>query len=32
MQSVACFLRYAIVAAGALAWAALAYTVLMFNS
>lgn len=32
MQNVACFIRYAIVAAGALTWAALAYVVLCFNS
>lgn len=32
MQNVACLLRHAIIAAGALAWAAIAYVVLFFNN
>ena len=32
MQNVACFIRYGIVVAGALTWAALAYVVLCFNN
>ena len=32
MQKAACAIRYAIIAAGASAWAALAYIVLYFNN
>ena len=32
MQKAACAIRYVIVAAGALAWAVVTYTVLFFNN
>ena len=32
MERAACIIRYAIIAAGALAWAAVTYTVLCFNN